>query len=789
MAEFYRFFNSTLDDPRKYDADEFAEYFRQILTDGIFNGGTNLQVTCDNSNMKVKVNEGFGWIKGYLYKVDSEGVELQLDNADVSNDRIDRIVLRWDKENRYIRAFVLKGTPAVSPVLPNLIRNDRIFEISLAQVRVIAGKSYINSSEITDERLDENVCGLVNSLVQVDTTTMQQEFDSFMATLEGQTYALDSHVGDITTLNTSDKTNAVGAINELKSQADNSDAQMADLKSDLTSTALNKGASTIGIHDASGNFTAINVEGALEELFQSVTSGKDDIYSALVTKGITPGSKAFADLYNAILTSDFVRTNDANAIAGQILVGKTAYVNGGKVTGTIANKGESTIGGNLPGATLPQLYNATSNADVGRFDLNLDDGFYTGLQVHIPNLIPANIRKGIVIGDPNGSGIGITGTLEEGDYKIGDMILQGHYVVHSKGQEYYTSNNHEVLGLTSSPGAVPVSFATNNYLILFDDSEDNLIAYRFNKDTGVYIDKVVNTVSGSIAALVAYAHDYDRDKLYILGLTGTIYVCDSNGVLEQEFNTGLAVTDQIDYYHGYDKLSVVSRDGLGTLKLYDRNFNEIDSISGSDVPEPFGNLYSGCYDPINDLWILADQEQSYTNATCYITALERSNGNNVLWNKSIYVSYYGQVFVSFVVGLEEAIIAVKYYDHQADYRYLEVFRYNPVSGVSIASIHKTNTLGYGPSPSRLIDAVVIGKYGVIIKNTSSEGTYPHKLIVWANVPKFGISGLLTVNEEASACWGKDHISVYGFYVYWNSITYHYLSPSKENLYEYVEITG
>lgn len=200
MAEFYRFFDSTIDDPRKYDADEFAEYFRQILTDGIFNGGTNLQVTCDNSNMKVKVNEGYGWIKGYLYKVDIEGMDLLLDNADVTNDRIDRIVLRWDEVNRYIKAFVLKGVPAASPIAPSLTRNDDIYEISLAQVRVIAGKSFISGTEITDERLDTSVCGLVNSLIQVDTTVMQQTFDSFMAEIQGLNPASQSEVDNLSML-------------------------------------------------------------------------------------------------------------------------------------------------------------------------------------------------------------------------------------------------------------------------------------------------------------------------------------------------------------------------------------------------------------------------------------------------------------------------------------------------------------------------------------------------------------------------------------------------------------
>ncbi len=373
MAEFYRFFDSTLDDPRKYDAEEFAEYFRQILTDGIFNGGTNLQVTCDGTNMNVKVNEGYGWIKGYLYKVDNLGVDLQLDTADVTYDRIDRIILRWDKVNRYIKAFVLKGIPASIPVPLELTRNDSLYEISLAQVRVIAGKSFIADSEIIDERLDTNVCGLVNSLVQVDTTTMQQEFDNFMAGLQSENYVTQSEfdtqvtginnkIGDISSLATTDKSSTVNAVNEVKLQADDLDTQMAE----LAKTEINKGASMIGIHDSGGNFISGNVEGALSELFQSVSNRKTEIATAITDMGQSAsGSDTFTQL--TIKIRDI--SKDATAVASNILVGKTAYVNGSKVNGTMSSKGSVTI---TPGTTnqiIPAGHHNGSGYVIGDVDL------------------------------------------------------------------------------------------------------------------------------------------------------------------------------------------------------------------------------------------------------------------------------------------------------------------------------------------------------------------------------------------------------------------------------------
>lgn len=181
MSEQYRFFDSVDgEDERYYTADEFAEYFRQLITSGIFNGGENLRVRTDGTDMTVNINEGYAWLEGYLYKIDTEPLSLTLDSADPGMNRIDRIVIRLDKslEKRYVKTFILKGTAAESPIPPPITRDENIYEISLAQIKVIAGKSFIGEAEITDERFDEEVCGIVNSLIKVDTKHLVKAFES-----------------------------------------------------------------------------------------------------------------------------------------------------------------------------------------------------------------------------------------------------------------------------------------------------------------------------------------------------------------------------------------------------------------------------------------------------------------------------------------------------------------------------------------------------------------------------------------------------------------------------------
>ncbi|MCC2250489.1 hypothetical protein JUJ52_11005 [Virgibacillus sp. AGTR] len=192
MAELSRFFDSTPDDDREYTADEFAEYFRRLLSNGIFNGGTNLKVEADGNNIETYINQGFGWIEGYLYKIQDEPFYLQHDLPHNELDRIDRIVLRLNTslEVRSINAVVLKGTPSTSPQAPALTRENNIYELSLAQVKIEAGKSYIEGYQVTDERLNNDVCGLVNSLIQADTTEIfnqfQQWYEAKTASHEGQ---------------------------------------------------------------------------------------------------------------------------------------------------------------------------------------------------------------------------------------------------------------------------------------------------------------------------------------------------------------------------------------------------------------------------------------------------------------------------------------------------------------------------------------------------------------------------------------------------------------------------
>lgn len=82
------------------------------------------------------------------------------------------------------RIEVLKGTAASTPVAPALTNNSLLRQISLAQIAIPAAASKITSANITDERLDSTVCGLVTDWVSVDTKVMQEQFAAFLTQIK-----------------------------------------------------------------------------------------------------------------------------------------------------------------------------------------------------------------------------------------------------------------------------------------------------------------------------------------------------------------------------------------------------------------------------------------------------------------------------------------------------------------------------------------------------------------------------------------------------------------------------
>lgn len=182
MAEKYRFFDAVQDEhgqyDREYNAQEFTDYFKALVTTGVMKGaGNELAVAANGSNMITTVNTGIAFLLGRYYENDSS-LTLTHDTETLGNSRIDRIVIRMDlsTEARYVKAFIKKGVPSTNPVAPTLTQTPNLYEISLAQVKIVGGQTFIATNAVTDERGKDIICPWAGSkiLPNFDNATLEQ---------------------------------------------------------------------------------------------------------------------------------------------------------------------------------------------------------------------------------------------------------------------------------------------------------------------------------------------------------------------------------------------------------------------------------------------------------------------------------------------------------------------------------------------------------------------------------------------------------------------------------------
>lgn len=196
MAITSGFFNSVNGD-RTYNAEQMSTYFEGLVSDGIYENIGDKFVVTAGTGMSINIGSGRALIKSHWIKNDAT-LTLTLDAADVQLARIDAIVLRLDvtESGRNIDIAIKKGTPAQTPVSPTVTRNNNIYELMLATVRINRNVTSIIQSNITDTR-SSSQCGWVTGIIkQVDTSQLflqwqtayenyyaqaTAEFDAYMA--------------------------------------------------------------------------------------------------------------------------------------------------------------------------------------------------------------------------------------------------------------------------------------------------------------------------------------------------------------------------------------------------------------------------------------------------------------------------------------------------------------------------------------------------------------------------------------------------------------------------------
>lgn len=154
--EYGYFWNSENHD-RVYDADSFSEWLRYFFTTGVFKG------TCIVSaagNMSITLHPGYCNIQGKVRVFEQEEV-LTVAVADETNPRIDNVVIERNDTDRTFYRKIVAGTPAATPVAPQPVRGNGVYQLVIARIRVAAGRTIIANPDIEDTRDNSDLCGYV----------------------------------------------------------------------------------------------------------------------------------------------------------------------------------------------------------------------------------------------------------------------------------------------------------------------------------------------------------------------------------------------------------------------------------------------------------------------------------------------------------------------------------------------------------------------------------------------------------------------------------------------------
>lgn len=181
-------------DNTPYEAKDMGTYLA-TRTRGVFSSDGNLAVTPSESGLSVSVSPGLAWLKWSDYwgtaALQEQALTLDLDTADGALKRIDAIVCRLDKVNNRAEIVVKKGAPSSAPIVVPPVRDANYDELYIATVLIGAGVISISASAITDQRLNEDYCGLMrDGVTGIPTASLhaqaQQILTELTATLDAQ---------------------------------------------------------------------------------------------------------------------------------------------------------------------------------------------------------------------------------------------------------------------------------------------------------------------------------------------------------------------------------------------------------------------------------------------------------------------------------------------------------------------------------------------------------------------------------------------------------------------------
>lgn len=270
---------------KEYVADDFARYFSAFISSGIFmKEPTNLQVIA-NGDMTVTLKPGKMIIEGYRYD-NTADIIIDIDPADGVLGRIDRVSATWSQEDRDIHYTLQKGTPSYTPIAPECRRSEEYKDYVVADIYVAAGAIKIQQQNITDQRLNSDVCGLATPFTDLNTDAIFTQYqDAVNEFLKFADTCIDGTV--------------VGQIeadlkNKLDKTGDSGDNVVA-----FTQTVSRQNIMTGDTHKTIFGKIKKWLADLTATAFAQMITTKEDLLATKVT-GYVPDAKAVADTYTEL---------------------------------------------------------------------------------------------------------------------------------------------------------------------------------------------------------------------------------------------------------------------------------------------------------------------------------------------------------------------------------------------------------------------------------------------------------------------------------------------------------